>query len=210
MVKDKSLKNKAIDIKGKDYVLVADRIVYFNEVYPEGSITTELVTEPESDLIVIKATIYPNPYVPELRNRKFTGYSQAIKGDGFINKTAALENAETSAVGRALAMMGIGVVDNVASVDEVKKAQGSEGNRRPLSDKQLEWIRSEARKASGYEHNDDVDKWIEEVLTIPLNELPGYKTKDAVDKIKLVGKSLDKDEVADVPEGEVTLEDIPY
>jgi hypothetical protein len=39
-----------------------------------------------------------------------------------VNKTSALENAETSAVGRACAFAGIGVIDSIASADEVHKA----------------------------------------------------------------------------------------
>jgi hypothetical protein len=42
---DKQLTNKAIDIKGKKYVLVSDRVLYFNETYPNGSITTERLSE---------------------------------------------------------------------------------------------------------------------------------------------------------------------
>lgn len=113
-----SLQEKAIDIKGKKYVLVSDRIVYFNEQYKSGSITTELVSSYESDYIVIKATVLPDNEKP---NRIFTAYSQAVWDDGYINKTSALENAETSAVGRALGFMGIGVIDSVASVDEINK-----------------------------------------------------------------------------------------
>ena len=60
-------------------------------------------------------------------DRYFTGLSQEKVGDGYINKTSAMENSETSAVGRALAMMGIGVIDSIASVDEVRKAE----NRSP-------------------------------------------------------------------------------
>ena len=115
---DKQLTNKAIDIKGKKYVLVSDRVLYFNETYPNGSITTERVSE--DWLEIVKATIYPDCSKPE---RFFTGYSQAKWGDGFINKTSALENAETSAVGRALAMMWIWVIDSIASVDEINKAE---------------------------------------------------------------------------------------
>ena len=40
MTTDKSLKDKAIDIKGKKYVLVSDRVLYFNENYPNGCIQT--------------------------------------------------------------------------------------------------------------------------------------------------------------------------
>lgn len=114
-----------VDIKGKEYVLVKDRILAFNEAYPQGSITTDLISKPEDDKIVIKATVKPS------EGRLFTGYSQATVGDGYINKTAALENAETSAVGRALAMMGIGVIDSVASVDEMNKAKGTIGKKAP-------------------------------------------------------------------------------
>lgn len=111
------LKNKAVNIKGKLYVLVSDRIVAFNKDNPQGSITTELLSPFDSQLIVMRATATPDGV------RKFTGYSQATIGDGYINKTSALENCETSAVGRALAMMGIGVIDSIASVDEINKAQ---------------------------------------------------------------------------------------
>ena len=111
-----SLKDKAVDIKGKQYVLVKDRILAFNEADDEGSITTELLSEPNSKVVVVKATVTTG------KGQTFTGHAQEIVGDGFINKTSALENAETSAVGRALAMMGIGVIDSIASVDEINKA----------------------------------------------------------------------------------------
>jgi hypothetical protein len=114
---DKSLKDKAVKIKGKDYVQVADRILYFNETYPKGSIQTKLVSDPTAEVVIIKATVFP-----EDSGRQFNGYSQARWGDGAVNKTAALENAETSAVGRALAMMGIGVIESVASSDEMNKS----------------------------------------------------------------------------------------
>ncbi len=115
---DKSLSDKAIDIKGKSYVLVSDRILYFNEHCKVGAIVTELLSAPDAPHIVVKATVYPEG----LDGPMFTGHSQAVIGEGMVNKTAALENAETSAVGRALAMMGIGVIDSVASVDELKQA----------------------------------------------------------------------------------------
>jgi len=118
-MEDKQLKDKAIKFKGKDYVLVSDRVNYFNDTYPNGSIQTVLVSEPTSRLVIFKAIITPD--VKE--NRIFTGYSQASFDDStsFVNKTSALENSETSAVGRALALMGIGVIDSIASMDEINK-----------------------------------------------------------------------------------------
>lgn len=114
------LKDKAIDIKGKKYVLVSDRVLYFNENYPNGSIQT--TRETVWDMEIVKAFVVPDVSEP---TRMFTWYSQAKRWDGFINKTSALENAETSAVGRALAFMGIWVIDSIASVDEINKAENT-------------------------------------------------------------------------------------
>ena len=115
---DKSLKSKAIKIQGKSYVLVADRVSYFNSTYPNGSIITEIISN-ESGKVIIKATITPDITIP---GRFFTGHSQADEKQGMVNKMAAVENCETSAVGRAMAMLGIGVIDSIASVDEMNKA----------------------------------------------------------------------------------------
>lgn len=115
----KDLIDKAISIKGKNYILVSDRVIFFNENFPAGSIITELITNPLDERIVVKATITPDVANP---TRIFTGYSQAVIGQGMVNTTSALENAETSAVGRALGMMGIGVIESIASADEMAKA----------------------------------------------------------------------------------------
>lgn len=107
-----------VSIQGKDYVLVKDRVLAFNDMFKNGMIETALVSY-QNGQVVIKAKVVPDVKVPE---RYFTGYSQEKEGQGYINKTSALENAETSAVGRALAMMGIGVIESVASADEMNKA----------------------------------------------------------------------------------------
>ncbi len=114
----KELKEKAIDIKGKQYVLVSDRVLFFNGEYPKGMIQTKLISY-EGKKIVMEARVTPDVSIAD---RYFTGWSQEVEGVGMVNSTSALENAETSAVGRALAMMGIGVIDSIASVDEITKA----------------------------------------------------------------------------------------
>ncbi len=147
------LKDKAVDIKGKQYILVSDRVLYFNANYSTGSITTELLSKPEDSRVVVKATVTLPQAEPNhvsicaiskhirgentagaecpdctcgarpLPTKRFTGHSQAVVGEGMVNKTAALENAETSAVGRALGFMGIGVIESIASADEMVKAK---------------------------------------------------------------------------------------
>jgi hypothetical protein len=129
-----NLIDKAVDIKGKKYILVSDRVLAFNEMYPKGSIIAELLSAPDAQRVVVKAIVHPND---DENERVFTGMAQEIIGEGFINKTSALENCETSAVGRALAMMGIGVIDSIASVDEINKAQTSPQNDVQFNEKEL-------------------------------------------------------------------------
>jgi hypothetical protein len=52
--------------------------------------------------VVIKATISNNN-----GNQIGSGMAEEIRGDGHVNKTSALENAETSAIGRALSSLGL-------------------------------------------------------------------------------------------------------
>ena len=102
----------------KDYVEVNVRIMKFYEKYPEGRIITEIVKW-ENETIVMKATTYrDNQDIPAS-----TGYAYEKEGSNFINKTSALENCETSCVGRALAILGFEIKKSVASREEVANAQ---------------------------------------------------------------------------------------
>lgn len=201
---DKSLTDKAIDIKGKKYVLVSDRVQYFNDTYKDGRIETKLVSAPDSTYIVMKAIVTPDS---SRNDRFFTGYSQAVVGDGMVNKVAALENAETSAVGRALGFMGIGVIDSIASGDEMHKATNN--TMKFATEKQIKWMRDVAfeinNQVSGEE---EIDDFIKEILTLKPQEVPVFKVKDAVDKIRKSGEPV----IVVDPELKEGMEngDIPY
>jgi hypothetical protein len=118
----KSLKEKAINIRGKMYVQVKDRVLYFNETYPNGKIETSIVATPDTDQrVVMLAKVTPDVENPD---RYFTGIS-ASNPSKTIEAQVPHEVAETSAVGRALAMMGIGVLDAIASADEIRKVDSS-------------------------------------------------------------------------------------
>lgn len=133
----------------KDYVEVNVRIMKFYEKYPEGRITTELVKW-ENDVIVMKATAYrDNQDIPAS-----TGYAYEKEGSSFINKTSALENCETSAVGRCLAILGFEIKKSVASREEVANAQLQQLNIKPnmtpvsgLSEAQLKRLFAIGNKA---------------------------------------------------------------
>ena len=111
-------KLNTINIKGKEYVLVSDRIKYFRSSpdYIGWRIITEIVNMDEKR-VVMKATIFDKEGIPIA-----TGHAYEDAGSSFINKTSFIENAETSCVGRALGLLGIGIDESVASAEEVANA----------------------------------------------------------------------------------------
>ena len=105
-----------IDLKEKPYVMVNKRVQGFRDICPEGTITTEILSH-ENGVVIMRATI-----TDENGKVLATGLSREKDGDGFINKTSYIENAETSAVGRALGFLGIGIDYSMASAEEVANA----------------------------------------------------------------------------------------
>lgn len=108
-------KLKTINIKGKEYVEVNERLKYFRENHPEHSLISEIIQCTEEHC-VIKATILHGGI------EVATGHAHEMKSASFINKTSFVEVCETSAWGRALANFGIGIDSQVASANEVVNA----------------------------------------------------------------------------------------
>lgn len=123
---------ESIEFKRKDketgetkitqYVDVSKRIEAFRELVPNGTIFTEIVHEADETInnqtihsIRFKASIYDE-------NDKILAIAHAEeKNNTFINKTSLIENCETSAVGRALGFLGIGIKKGIASSEEMQK-----------------------------------------------------------------------------------------
>lgn len=83
----------------EDYEPVASRLARFWEKHPEGRVITKLVTF-EGDRVIVQADIY----VDREDNRPVaTDFAEEIRGSSNVNKTSHIENAATSAIGRALA-----------------------------------------------------------------------------------------------------------
>jgi hypothetical protein len=102
----------------EEYAPVADRIALFYSRYPNGRILTEFVSRSESE-VVFKALVYRSP---EERAPAASGWASERFGDGEVNTVACLENTETSAVGRALANLGLTASRNRPSLEEMQKA----------------------------------------------------------------------------------------
>lgn len=141
---------KTVNIRGKEYTLVESRIAIFNQNNPRGSIRTEIIGQPQ-EWVFIRALVTPDVEKPE---RIFTGHSQA-KWIGNINGQSALENAESSAIGRALAAMGLG---GGASYDEMVKC-GATTEEAPKAENVVELVRP-ASNIKPAEAVEMIEKWL--------------------------------------------------
>jgi hypothetical protein len=104
-----------VNIHGKQYETVALRVKKFRDKHPSYRLTTEIVSR-DDECVVMLAKIGN-----EQGDILATGHSEEYRHTSQINRTSALENAETSAIGRALAALGLGGTE-FASADEVANA----------------------------------------------------------------------------------------
>lgn len=104
---------KTINIKGKEYVTVNERLKEFRNNFKDYSLITEIV-ELGADYATVKATIIDNNGVT-----RATGFAREVVAKSPINKFAFLENCETSAMGRALGNFGIGIDDAICTAEEL-------------------------------------------------------------------------------------------
>lgn len=121
-----------IKLQGKDYLLVAWRIVWFRDANPTGSITTELISA--DTIIIVRAVVSVETGILS------TGYGTAPAAGKGSWTGRAVEKAETAAIGRALAHAGYGTqftddeeTDNLADSPLSKKNTNSARNTPPIS-----------------------------------------------------------------------------
>ena len=149
---------ESIKIKGKDYIQVHERVAEFrrNPLYKSLSIETDIVEKNYSELtgdivknekvvgkktskvldsIIIKCVIRNKD-----GNIVSTGYAQEEKTTSFVNETSFVENCETSAVGRALGFLGLGIKDSIASADELVVAISKQKKATKQTKKKVEHI----------------------------------------------------------------------
>ena len=110
-----------VDIHGKMYFTVAERVSSFRQSAPDLTIETEIVRW-EGDDVVVKASISNNGKMIA------TGLAHEVRGSTNINKTSHVENCETSAIGRALAAFGLAGTE-YATADEVANAIAQQNSK---------------------------------------------------------------------------------
>ena len=141
------------------YSTVAERLAQFHKDYPEGRIVTswensDPIADPTKPQIwVVKAEVFLTADDQRNYTPKASGLAFERDGTGGANNTSALENAETSAIGRALMVAGYSMSkDNLASREEIEKVIRAERNwvdeASKLTDKDaLRLLYGEARAA---------------------------------------------------------------
>jgi len=105
-----------VNIKGKDYKLIVQRVKEFREAHPDWGMHSEVIHH-DSERVIVKVWVTD----PDGRVRG-TGLAEEDRSASRINQTSAMENCETSAFGRALASIGFGGDVAYASADEVVNA----------------------------------------------------------------------------------------
>jgi hypothetical protein len=130
----KSLNGQTIKIHNNDYATVALRIGIFRRNLGTTAAISTSVLFHDDKKVIVKAEVFIDGKLVS------TGLAEELRSASRINQTSALENAETSAVGRALAMLGL-TNDRIASAEEVSAAIVQQ-------DKQLTTALSELDKVS--------------------------------------------------------------
>lgn len=152
-----------VNIHGKQYETVASRVQRFREQHKlEYSIVTELI-ERDEQTVVMKASIMEGDRVVA------TGYAEENRTSSQINRTSALENAETSAIGRALAAFGMAGTE-YASAEEVAQAITQQKRTPPAGDEKVHQVLTGLA-------TDKQRKLIEDKLAkkgIAIEEIKGY------------------------------------
>ena len=126
---------KTINIKGKEYITVNERLIYFRtkDEFKGYGIKEDIVSIDDAEGI-FKVTIYDSNGEPIV-----SAHAQEYRDSSYINKTSFVENGFTSALGRALGYLGIGIDTSIASANEVQNAVTNQksDNKKWLTESQL-------------------------------------------------------------------------
>ena len=161
-----------------DYEDVDTRIHKFYETYPDGAITTELITnDEEKGTVVFKATAY-RTYIDN--NAAAIGYARGARKDRGVDRDFWFENCETSAIGRCLANLGLSAKGKRASSLEMAKvADAKESNTQPIR------VRTKEQKEFLSVNNPEAEIIWDTTIAPPDDIEPAFK-----DAVSMVTESL--------------------
>ena len=173
------------DVKGKDYAEVNQRIKAFRMLYPNGTILTEMISN-DSGVCIFKASVYDGD-----DHILATGTAYEKEGSTFINKTSYIENCETSAVGRALGMCGLGIDTSIASAEEVQNAIANQEKGKTNVTKKAGDIKIQPTQIeilNKYYVGENMDKLLKTNGLSKLEDMPMVKASEIIKKLQEVAK----------------------
>jgi len=180
------LVDNAIDLKGKQYLQVVHRVNLFRQNYGLAySIDTEILVDDGTRVLMVA-------YIKDNDGRVVgKGHAEEIRNAGPVNRTSAIENCETSAIGRALANIGLAgneyasafEMENIPNKEKAKASQDLDSHTKHEAEK--------AKQAAIDEEKQLIDT-VHKILTISVNGTDDLKTmrqswsknKEALDIMK--------------------------
>lgn len=182
-----------VNIKGKQYSAVATRLEIFREHFGfEYGILTEFIPSGHSDIVTVRAQIVDANTGTVLAS----GLAQEDKLQGKINATSAMENAETSAIGRALACFGL-FGSEYASANEMEKAIAQEERRREPEPRRQQEERYDEMPPKEREFRRAVDEAFPKSPSVSRFDfyVPANNSPDEIDKV-----FMEIDRISNLPE----------
>lgn len=167
----------------EDYATVAERLNLLYEKHPDARIVTENLSTADDrakGVWVVKATLYLTDADQERGLPKATGHAFEIDGTSGANATSALENAETSSIGRCLSVAnwnGNRKTDSLASREEMQKVE-----------------RVMAQREQEYRKRAEASSNVEELRKIFAEARAAHLPKETLDWIEAKARGLTKPE----------------
>jgi hypothetical protein len=124
---------KSVNIKGKQYITVNERLLHFRKqpIFKGWRIKEELIELNDKEG-VFKVSILDTE-----NNVISSAHAQEYRDASYINKTSFLENGYTSALGRALGYLGIGIDVSIATADEMVNAMSNQNKSQKVNSNQF-------------------------------------------------------------------------
>ena len=147
-----------VSIKGKQYAIVVERHKHLLQRFPEARFNEEILHH-DNDRVIVKVELYISDTIYSV------GHAEEFRNSSYINKTSALENASTSALGRCLAAFGLSGSE-FASAEELVNALNNQGNNKQVSiNEQIKKQTTETKLTALYSNwkkeNDSIEKIFE-------------------------------------------------
>jgi len=114
-----------VDIKGKKYSTVNERHRHLLQYFPEARFNEEILFH-DNERVVVKTELYISDTIYAV------GHAEEHRNANFINKTSAMENCSSSALGRCIAAFGLSGSE-YASAEELVNALNNQGNNKQVS-----------------------------------------------------------------------------